>query len=186
MHLRSRIYVYPICRAKFTITLSSLSDSYVRDGFSGWEPRDTIKEPVYTDCVYLPRRACSLTDELSDEIRLHWERTRILGNLQLDLSQTLPEYRAFRVELATLIRDNPSFGITKAGFTRLDAAERYPVHGPDFDDRFIERFHKATCLQAIAILARRLALATNHTSEVLDISYWACYNRGSTISGRQL
>lgn len=70
--------------------------------------------------------------------------------------------------------------------------ERVQVAPEGFDDAYIERFHKALCLNALAVRARSLALATTTIRGVTpligneDSQYWPFPNCSMIIGGKRI
>lgn len=80
--------------------------------------------------------------------------------------------------------------ISKQGFPIVDGPERVQVGAAGFDEAYIERFHKALCLNSLARGARSLALATTTDHGVTpligdkDCLYWPYPNRDIIIGGK--
>lgn len=80
--------------------------------------------------------------------------------------------------------------ISKPGFPIVKYPERVQVAAEGFDEAYIERFHKALCLNSLAARARSLALATTTDHGVTpligdkDRQYWPLPNCSMIIGGK--
>lgn len=97
-------------------------------------------------------------------------------------------YEKFRGRLARQGQSDQSYMNAFTGFTLLEHTERLQVEAQGFDEAFVERFHKAICLQSLAVKGRSLALATATTNGMLprigddDCQFWP-YPCSSIIIG---
>ena len=142
------------------------------------------------DCVNAPRSAKSLSNQVLDEICSRWQKTRFFRNFQLDSQHLHYEYELLRSVSGLHLSDDDSHEVdTDPPFSSINL-DRTRVTD-SFEGSFIERFHKALCLQSIANVSRRLAMATKTTDGdvprigMMFFEYWS-WEGYFTISGHQI
>ena len=171
--------------------MASLAQSYRRIEYGEWVPRTRPEEEVFLDCVNAPRSAKTLSDRMLDEICYRWQKTRLFRNFQLESQCLHHEYELLRSVSSIFLSDDDSHRTAHTDFHISSInIERSQVTEP-FGGSFIERFHKALCLQSIANISRRLCMATKSTdgdmprTGMLPFEYWSSEGH-FTICGHQV
>lgn len=172
--------------------MASLALSYHRIEDGQWEPTKRPEEDVLLDCVNAPRSAKSLSDQTLHEICCRWQKTRLFRNSQLDSQHSHHEYELLRsVAGLHLYDDDNSHGTSDPDFPISSINLERSRVTDSFEASFVERFHKALCLQSIANVSRRLAMATKTTDgdapriAMMLFEYWSSEGH-LTISGRHI
>ena len=157
-----------------------------------WEPTTRPEEDIFLDCVNTPRSRKSLSDPILNEICCRWQKTRLFRNFQLESPQLHYDYEYHpTIPGISLSKDNNSHKTTDTDFS-ISPINLERIKVTDFFGiSFIERFHKALCLQSIANMSRRLAMATKATDGdiprigMLPYDYWSSEGQ-ILISGHQI
>ena len=172
--------------------MAGLAKSYRRIEDGQWEPTTRPEEDVFLDCVNAPRSAKSLSNQVLDEICSRWQKTRFFRNFQLDSQHLHYEYELLRSVSGLHVYDDDNSHRAANINSPISASNLERSRVPDsFGESFIERFHKALCLQSIANVSRRLAMATKTTDGdiprigMMFFEFWS-WEGYFTISGHQI
>ena len=134
----------------------------------------------------------NITERPYFEICCRWQKTRLYRNFQLDSQRLHYEYESLRSVLGiSLYNDDDCHKIANIDYLISSTNPERSQVTYSFAGSFIERFHKVLCLQSIAIMSRRLGMATKTTDGnlarvgMLPFEYWST-EQHPTISGHQV